>query len=153
MQNHTSRQRNFSERQADESDFDFAWALYVASTRPLLTMLGNWNEANIKQRFRKSFNAGQARIICSGATGIGWIQVSESALGFHLHQIHIDQRFRNRGIGTELISKLLAFANEKALPVSLNVIRNNPAKRLYERLGFQVIDEDDEKFHMQLLPG
>jgi len=37
--------------------------------------------------------------------------------------------------------------------VRLNVVKVNPARRLYERLGFRITNEDDRKFYMKLNPG
>jgi hypothetical protein len=34
-------------------------------------------------------------------------------------------------------------------PLVLKVIKINPAKRLYDRMGFKVVHEDDATFHMQ----
>ncbi len=34
--------------------------------------------------------------------------------------------------------------------MSLGVLKNNPARRLYEREGFKVIGENDYKFLMKL---
>jgi ribosomal protein S18 acetylase RimI-like enzyme len=34
----------------------------------------------------------------------------------------------------------------------LKVIKGNPAKRLYDRLGFEVVGEDDTQFYMRRAP-
>ncbi len=44
---------------------------------------------------------------------------------------------RGQGIGTELMSRLIAYARGHNPGVSLSVVATNPALRLYERLGFQ----------------
>ena len=44
-----------------------------------------------------------------------------------------------------MISEATAFN----LAVRLNVVRINPARRLYERMGFRVTHEDDQKFYMR----
>ena len=49
--------------------------------------------------------------------------------------------YANQGIGTQLLVRLLAAARELHPGVVLSVRTNNPAHRLYERLGFVVIDE------------
>ena len=49
---------------------------------------------------------------------------------------------RGRGIGQALLAQLLTTAQEKYPAVSLNVWTENPAFRLYQRLGFQVVTED-----------
>ena len=48
--------------------------------------------------------------------------------------------YRDLGIGTQLLNHMLAKAAERYPGVSLSVTSENPAKRLYERLGFQVVN-------------
>jgi ribosomal protein S18 acetylase RimI-like enzyme len=36
--------------------------------------------------------------------------------------------------------------------MTLGVVKSNPAKRLYERLGFNVTHEDERKFYMRRAP-
>jgi ribosomal protein S18 acetylase RimI-like enzyme len=45
------------------------------------------------------------------------------------------------GIGTQLLTQLLADARAVYPAVVLSVRAANPARRLYERLGFAVVDE------------
>lgn len=139
-------------RQADPPDRDFAAALYLESMRIHLTRLGKWDERRVRRRFQKSFRTDQSRIIHLGDMGIGWLQVSETADCLHLHQIHILERFRNRGIGGNLIAGLLRRAQATSRPVALNVIRGNPAISLYKRLGFRPAREDAEKVLMRWEP-
>ena len=47
---------------------------------------------------------------------------------------------RRRGVGTRLLAALVAEAERSALPaLSLSVEPDNPAARLYERLGFRTV--------------
>jgi len=48
---------------------------------------------------------------------------------------------RNQGTGSALLNDILAEATAVTQPVRLHVERFNPARRLYERLGFTVIGE------------
>lgn len=48
--------------------------------------------------------------------------------------------FRGRGIGTELLAKLLA-SRWGSTAISLSVSAENPARRLYARFGFEVVNE------------
>ena len=61
--------------------------------------------------------------------------------------------FQRRGIGKEVMKRLMGEANEFNLAVRLNVVRINPARRLYERLGFRGTHEDDRKLYMKRDPG
>jgi ribosomal protein S18 acetylase RimI-like enzyme len=139
-------------RPARLMDRDFAAALYFDSMRKLLAPLGKWDEDRVTRRFRRCFRVEQSQIICRGHIDIGWIQVSETSDHFHLHQIHIVERFRNRGIGGELITALLRRAQAVARPVVLNVVRGNPAMSLYARLGFRPVRADAEKVLMRWEP-
>ena len=47
--------------------------------------------------------------------------------------------FRGRGIGTALLDRLLETAGD--VPISLSVSEANPARRLYERVGFVALGE------------
>jgi ribosomal protein S18 acetylase RimI-like enzyme len=61
----------------------------------------------------------------------------------------VDRPFQRRGIGTEVMNRLIGEAARVNQTMRLNVVKINPAVRLYERLGFQVIREDDRKFYMK----
>jgi ribosomal protein S18 acetylase RimI-like enzyme len=135
-------------RPARLDDFDFAFGLYLDSTRPLLLALGRWDEDRVRARFVDDFKPHCAHVICAAGAEIGWMQVSRIADGFHLDQLHLADGHRDHGIGTQLIEALLARARAAGCCVALNVIRGNPARHLYERLGFRFVGEDDDKLKM-----
>lgn len=71
------------------------------------------------------------------APGYGWAgpSVPELAMGVRPGE-------RGRGIGTALLGALVGYARERHVPaLSLSVERDNPAARLYERVGFRPRDE------------
>ena len=138
---------------ATAESFAFAERLYLQSTGPLLRALGSWDEAAARERLASSLHRLPAQLICLKGLRIGWIQVSQTSAGFHLHQVHIRGAYRNRGIGSRLIGDILERARGLGLPVSLNVIRGNPAISLYARLGFQVVGHDRDLLRMRWDPA
>jgi predicted GNAT family acetyltransferase len=48
-----------------------------------------------------------------------------------------------------VIQDVLAEGERLGLPVTLQVFRNNPARQLYERLGFTAVGRDDIRLFMQ----
>ncbi len=61
---------------------------------------------------------------------------------------------RGRGIGTQIMRDLQQEGQQRGLPVRLYVtILNENARRLYERLGFEVIDQTPVHLHMEWGPG
>ncbi len=60
-----------------------------------------------------------------------------------LFSIIVDQQYRNKGVGQALILELERWAKEKfAIEIlHLEVYEGNPARRLYERLGYKYSGE------------
>ena len=73
--------------------------------------------------------------------------------GLFLKQLFVDGPCQNQGIGTQVMHQLIADAERSGDPVLLHVVKINPALRLYQRLGFRIIGEDDRKFFMKRDPG
>ena len=56
---------------------------------------------------------------------------------------------RGKGIGTLMLRRLLASVDEKYEAVSLSVNEENPAVRLYRRLGFDVVEQHEGSLTMK----
>ncbi len=61
--------------------------------------------------------------------------------------------YRNRGIGSQILQDIIAEGEKDNHPVSIYVEFNNPALRLYERLGFQRVSEHGIYYYMERQPG
>ena len=63
--------------------------------------------------------------------------------------ISLYKEFRGRGIGTRLMSEMLDLLSSKGYEkASLAVQKANYAVKMYEKIGFEVVDENDEEFIM-----
>jgi len=67
-------------------------------------------------------------------------------------QLYIAKEFQRRGFGTRLLKRLLEEARGSNLPIRLRVLAVNPAKALYERLGFVVVERTPERYSMEWVP-
>lgn len=68
--------------------------------------------------------------------------------------ISVLKGYRNRGIGNDLIRKIISYLkNKEYRQVSLSVSKDNYAVSLYRKLGFKVICENEEDFIMLLKLG
>ncbi|NQT63209.1 MAG: GNAT family N-acetyltransferase [Candidatus Marinimicrobia bacterium] len=77
--------------------------------------------------------------------GYGFVGIDIPEIG-----VAVFPAFRNQGVGTELINTISAqYQVCKLSAISLSVDRNNPAKALYDRLGFLVVKENEHDFIMQ----
>ena len=63
--------------------------------------------------------------------------------------ISLLKEYRNYGIGTELMKQMLTKLKlEGYKQVSLSVQKMNYAVRMYRKIGFEIVDENDEEYIM-----
>jgi len=63
--------------------------------------------------------------------------------------ISLYEEYRNMGIGTALMRDMLEFLKNKGYRrTSLSVQKVNYAVRMYQKVGFEVIDENEEEYIM-----
>jgi GNAT superfamily N-acetyltransferase len=67
----------------------------------------------------------------------GRLYVHRGAREIRIVDIALTPAYRGRGLGTGLLRALIAEAEETGRPLSIHVEIHNPARRLYERLGFR----------------
>ena len=80
-------------------------------------------------------------LIESDSIPIGRIYVYRSAREIRLMDIALVPDWRNRGIGTRLLRELMAEARSSGSSLTLHVEPTNPAQRMYQRLGFRLIEQ------------
>jgi ribosomal protein S18 acetylase RimI-like enzyme len=94
----------------------------------------------IKERIIYRLDCAQI-IIINGEKG-GLLKVIKNDADWELYQVQVAAKFQGKGIGSKILMEVLRSAKQMGAHVRLNVLKNNPAKRLYERLGFRVDRED-----------
>lgn len=63
--------------------------------------------------------------------------------------ISLYKEYRGFGIGTELMKNMIQLLKSKGYKkTSLSVQKDNYALRLYEKVGFQIVDENEQEFIM-----
>lgn len=68
----------------------------------------------------------------------------------HVGDIQLEAQHRNRGIGWATLQHVEYMARSRGQnELTLNVFRDNPAMRLYERFGFRRIDMQFDKYKMR----
>jgi ribosomal protein S18 acetylase RimI-like enzyme len=139
-------------RPAHSEDFDFCARLYFSGMDEIIRQL-KLDMALQTANLRERWNVKEVEIITSDGENVGWMQSSIRNDGRYLEQIFIDAPFQRRGIGTTIIHRLVDRANRAGQPVTLGVVKTNPARHLYQRLGFRITHEDERKFYMRREAG
>ncbi len=112
-----------------------------------------WDEAEMARRFRAELDSTAREVVVVDGHDVGSIVVEDHGDHWVLDYIAILPEYQRRGIGTVLVRELLERAAEAGRVVRLNVLRVNPARELYERLGFHVFGSDEHRWHMEWTPA
>lgn len=150
-------------RAAQPEDEEFLFQLYVSTRESDFLALG-WNRTQIEPLLRMQFVAQRQwyetaypgsdhQIAMLDGVCVGRVMVHRSAGASVLVDIALLPEHRGKGIGETLLRRLLEEGDKHAVPVRLQVLKNNPAARLYERLGFTRTGEDQMYWHMERKPG
>ena len=137
-------------RPALEGDKAFIFESYKATLQPYVEWAWGWDEAFQRNGFWQYHPLEKFQVITTVGKTAGGLYTEEQT-GIHfIRLIFLLPDFQNLGIGSELLRQEALRAAETGKQLHLKVIKINPAKKLYERLGFEVFAEDEHTFHMRL---
>ena len=110
---------------------------------------GAWEEEpRRREAAEDSVNPG-ASVIVVGEVDAGILIVERLPDEVRLQMLCLLPSHQGRGIGCSLVSALQREAAARHVPLRLDVLKLNPARSFYERLGFGVEDESEYFFHMR----
>ena len=139
-------------RPATAPDYAFALDLYLRTMRPYTEVLMVWDEQKQIASFAKRWDVEDAQVICANGRVVGWLQATETPSEIVLQQFFVSPEQQRAGIGAQVLRGLLAGWMLTGKPIALSVLKNNPARRFYERFGFSVVGETGVKFEMRRSP-
>jgi ribosomal protein S18 acetylase RimI-like enzyme len=130
-------------RPPEPADTPWLWELKVAALRSYVEQTwGVWDETLQRDFFARGLRSPHLRVIeLAGIGRVGAIELARRGSEFHLGRIELLPAWQGRGLGTRLLGEILDEARAAGKPVRLQVLRVNPARRLYERLGFRADGE------------
>ena len=126
-----------------KGDVPWLFELHKAALKEYVEQTWGWDEAWQRDYFFKTFNLADSRLILLGEERVGRLTVEEKPDHVFLAYIALLPAHQGRGVGTEVVRSVTAEAKEKGKPVMLSVLKPNPAKALYERLGFVITTSND----------
>ena len=141
--------RHVDLQQAKPEHYEFALHLYLLTMRPYVQELTVWDEQEQRARFAAQWKRDEVKIISLDGKDVGWLQVAEMPTEIRLQKFFVSPQYQRSGIGSEILSTLLATWRSTGKKIVLKVLKNNPARRLYERLGFSVVAEAGVVFRMR----
>jgi ribosomal protein S18 acetylase RimI-like enzyme len=138
-------------RPVEEADRPFLVDLYGSTREEELAPTG-WDDAQkrafIEQQFgaqdahyRQNYPGATLDLIEVDGARAGRLYVFRGKSDIRIMDIALAPPFRGRGIGTQLLRSLIDEADSSGRKLSIHVEYNNPARSLYDRLGFKPVDE------------
>ena len=149
-------------RPITDDDQEFLYLLY-ASTREEELSVAPWDDAQKEEFLRMQFKAQHLHyqehfsdakfevIEVDGEPG-GRLYLQRRDDEHRIVDIALLPKHRRKGIGGKIMQEILDEASLAKLPVRIHVEHNNPARHLYDRLGFQQIDDTGVYFLLERLP-
>jgi ribosomal protein S18 acetylase RimI-like enzyme len=132
---------------ADDLDVFTAFASARAEDLAALPLTAAERVAFLRQQFeaqtahyRTYHPDAESLVIELDGKPIGRLYVDRAPAELRLMDIALLPEHRGRGIGGQLVRDLIEEADAAGVPVTLHVEAHNPARRLYERLGFLVVE-------------
>jgi ribosomal protein S18 acetylase RimI-like enzyme len=138
-------------RPAAPDDLAFLIELRVRTMTPHLAAAGEPVTLE-EHRARVLHDFAHIRLILRDGRAIGMVKLVASDDCRRLVQLQVAPEEQGRGIGTEVLREVLDDARRARVPVVLSVLRRNPARRLYERLGFRVVAQKSGSYEMRADP-
>jgi len=135
------------ERPEDEP---FLYRLYVSTREPEMRMV-TWPDEQKAAFLRQQFEAqtlhykthyanAEYSIVLYDGKPAGRLYLHQQPTDLRIMEVLLAPEYRGSGIGTMLLRDILDRAAAAGHSVSIHVEQENPARALYERLGFRQID-------------
>ena len=138
-------------RDALPSDKAFLLALYASTRAEEFAHLG-WPAEMERSFMQMQFEAQRGdyarrhphslcQVVEMLGCPVGRLWVAQDARSLTVLDISLIAELRGQGIGTDCLRRVQRRAAAAGLDVELQVVRGNPAQRLYQRLGFRDLGE------------
>ncbi|TGX42548.1 N-acetyltransferase [Sphingomonas naasensis] len=135
-----------------DADLPFTAALYASTRTEELAPLP-WPEeakrmflaqqhAAQHAHYQQHYRGMEAWIVEHGGAAIGRLYLHDMPGEIRIVDISLIPEARGQGIGAALLHDLFAQARLRERRVTIHVEKNNPARTLYARLGFTILDDD-----------
>ncbi|GHA13528.1 N-acetyltransferase GCN5 [Arenicella chitinivorans] len=132
-------------------DREFLRILY-ASTREAEMAMVPWTKEQIEEFLDMQFDAqskfyaeqfkdAEFSIVTQGGRNIGRLYVDRRPNEIRIIDIALLPKHRGRGYGDAILRHVMQIAARDGLPVTIHVEKNNPAMRLYKKLGYTLLED------------
>jgi ribosomal protein S18 acetylase RimI-like enzyme len=144
---------NYRLRPAGANDREFLFALHCETMRSVIEQTWGWDEEWQRRDFEQRFGTYAASVIEVDRQAVGGLLLQTTLTAVDIIELQILPAHQGKGTGTSVLERVIGDAAHRSLAITLSVVPANPrAKRLYERLGFEVTGVDEPFIRMRYRP-
>ena len=99
---------------------------------------------------KRSTASGKGYSIQYEGREVGQLAMKQKDTEITISTLHLLPEYQGRGIGSAVIKHIISEARSHRFSVGLEVLKSSPARHLYERLGFRIINETEICYLMRL---
>jgi ribosomal protein S18 acetylase RimI-like enzyme len=136
---------------ATNADIDALMALRKATMLPHLHRAGAPSD-DAALLARVTYRLEDAQLVYLNGEAVGLVKAHREGSVWHLIQVQVAPQWQGKGLGEKLVRGVLEQAAQHGSSVVLDVLFDNPAKRLYDRLGFVVEQRGAMEYRMRWSP-
>jgi ribosomal protein S18 acetylase RimI-like enzyme len=103
--------------------------------------------------YRQHYPEASFDVVEDDGEPVGRLYVSRWEEEIRIVDIALLPTARGRGLGSQLLAHLFEESRQSGKAVSIHVEKENPARRLYERLGFREVEDRGVYLLMRREPG
>lgn len=145
------------------ADLDFLRKLYISTRWEEVAVLVDWTEQQKLQflseqfsfqhaHYMEAYQSAEFLIVKEGKQSIGRLYKDYREDEIRIIDIALLPEYRGKGIGGQIMESILAEAEKMGKAVRIHVEYNNPAMKLYKRLGFSKIGDTGVYYFMEWRP-
>lgn len=143
-------------------DDEFLYRVYASTRQEELAQV-DWDPAQKEAFLRMQFEAqrkyyvenyigAQYQIVLLDDAPVGRLYIIRWAKEIRIMDIALLPEYRGQGIGSALLKEILGEGQARGVPVTIHVERLNPARRLYDRLGFCLAEDKGVYLFLEWTP-
>ena len=143
---------NMEFRKCKYSDADYILKLKELCIKWYIEIIYGWNTEVQREKTIHELqkHKDDMRILIKDGKDIGVTTFYEENNQYVVGLIMIHPEYQGEGLGSKIIKEYIDLAKKSNKKIKIKVYKENPAKRIYERLGFKIYNEDDTHLYLSI---
>lgn len=135
-------------RKGDSADEEWLFNLFRQTMQHYIDSAWGWEELLQREGFTTSLPARGFQVMEVDGTRVGSYHLTEKPDHLLLDMILVEPGLQRRGYGSLLMEQVKQTGAEANKPISLSVLKTNPAVQFHLLCGFEQTEEDEYSLKM-----